>query len=202
MMTHGQQWAACVRCFLPAGMTHFLSCLLPSPATYLLSPVHFSRSDSRQLGMCAGTWRRQWWRGDGSSSSSKYIVQQHSRAQRQTNTYTEAAYGPGILPHPVQPPSFPFLFPLPLTPSPSLLPASPAPFHSLPARLRSPLPFAPCIGTVVYLPGRTAYHVPAPFSVMIYWLPPSATLEAPAFNWRTLYTTVADTHQPGLYHSA
>ena len=119
MMTHGQQWAACVRCFLPAGMTHFLSCLLPSPATYLLSPVHFSRSDSRQLGMCAGTWRRQWRRGGDGSSSSKYIVQQHSRAQRQTNTYTEAAYGPGILPHPVQPPSFPFLFPLPLTPSPS-----------------------------------------------------------------------------------
>ena len=133
--------------------------------------------------------------------------QVHSAAAQQSaetdrHIHTEAAYGPGILPHPVQPPSFPFLFPLPLTPSPSPLPASPAPFHSLPARLRSPLPFAPCIGTVVYLPGRTAYHVPAPFSVMIYWLPPSATLEAPAFNWRTLYTTVADTHQPGLYHSA
>ncbi|KJA27662.1 hypothetical protein HYPSUDRAFT_867502 [Hypholoma sublateritium FD-334 SS-4] len=156
MMTHGQQWAACARSFLPARTMCFLSC--PPSSTHIIPPFTSAFFRSRQQQQVLSAAAQQ------SAETDKHIHRSSIR------TWHSSAPSPApflLLP-------FPLPLPLSLLPSPS---PSPFPYpHPRPPTAythdfdpRSP--FTPCIGTVVYLPGRTTYHVPAPFSEMIYWLP-------------------------------
>lgn len=225
MMTHGQQWAACARLFsacwddalpiLPPFLrphhTPFHQCIFP-----------FQQQAGRQA-------RRQMekaavaaWRHGDSSSSSKYLVQRHSRAQRQTNTYTQkqhtdlAFFRTQSCPLPFPLPFLPFPPPFPFLLSLSLYPHSPPTHSAYPHDRNSiPAPIRPLYWYRSISPGAHCLSCPGAVQRNDLLVATPATLEGScalfvrflrfpslAFNWRTLYTTVADTHHPGLYHSA